>query len=124
MSKGEWDIGGGRVLLEEEGDAVRYYDSFVGVGNTIIGGDGSMPESPLYLMRSADVNDVLVVIDRARRTFYYRVLPLGGDRVERWIRPDEVWPVQATERPSLTIIIRVNDRRMVLRGELYYVELE
>lgn len=125
VTKGEWQIGAGQVTLAEEGGQVRYYDSFVGVSNTVIGGDGSTPESPFYLLRSADINDVLLVTDRAQRLFYYRLIPFGGDRVERYIRPDEVWVVEATEKPSLTIIIRIDEQqRMVLRGELFQTKLK
>ncbi len=118
--KGEWTINNGQIILSEEGGEVRYYDSFVGVSNVIIGGDGSTPESPLYLLQSADINDVIVVIDRANRAFYFRLTPFGDGRVERYIRPDEVWVAGRTETPTLTLVIRAgNDKRMVLRGKLY-----
>lgn len=120
VSKGEWQTNSGQVVLAEEGGKVRYYDSFVGVSNLIIGGDGSLSESPLYLMRSADINDVITVVDRANRTFFFRLLPFGNNRVERYISPDDISVIAPTERPSLTIIIRTGEEeRMVLRGELF-----
>lgn len=120
--KGDWQINGNSVTLSEEGEQVRYYNSFVGSGNTVIGGNGTTPDDPLYTMRAADVNDVLLVRDRAGRTFYYRLIPFGGSRVERWITPGDTWVIEKADYPALTIIIRVGDERMVLRGKLYEME--
>ena len=122
VTKGDWRIDGNNVTLSEEGKQVRYYNSFVGLGNTVIGGNGTTPDDPLYTMRAADVNDVLLVRDRAGRTFYYRLIPFGGSRVERWITPSDTWVIEKADYPALTIIIRVGDERMVLRGELYEME--
>lgn len=122
VTKGDWQINGNSVTLSEEGKQVRYYNSFVGLGNTVIGGNGTTPDDPLYTMRAADVNDVILVNDRAGRVFYYRLIPFGGSRVERWITPGDTWVIEKADYPALTIIIRVGDERMVLRGELYEME--
>lgn len=124
--KGDWAIAGGQVTLNDAGGQARYYDSFVGEGNTVIGGDASTPEAALYPLRSADVNDVVLVTDRAGRKFYFRLLPFSDDRerVERYIKPDEIWVTLPTDRPALTIILRVEgDRRLALRGVLYQTDL-
>jgi hypothetical protein len=112
------------VVLAEEGEKIRYYKSFVGVGNTVLGGNGSSPEDPFYALRSADINDILYVTDRAGRLFAYRLLPFGGDRVERWITPNDTWVAEPTDYVALTLIIRVQNKRMVLRGRLYDVDLK
>ncbi|MCG3211839.1 MAG: hypothetical protein FOGNACKC_05485 [Anaerolineae bacterium] len=124
--KGDWTIAGGQVTLNDAGGQARYYDSFVGEDNTVIGGDASTPEAALYPLRSADVNDVVLVTDRAGRKFYFRLLPFSDDRerVERYIKPDEIWVTLPTDRPALTIILRVEgDRRLALRGVLYQTDL-
>ncbi len=123
--KGDWAIDQGQVTLGDGGSQVRYFDSFVGENNTVIGGDASTSESPMYPLRGADVNDVVILSDRAGRTFYFRLLPFGGDRVERYITPDEIWVIRPTDRPALTLILRVDgNQRLVLRGALYKTELE
>ena len=124
ISKGEWVVTDNQVVLAEEGEKVRYYKSFVGVGNTVLGGNGTTPEDPFYALRSADINDILYVTDRAGRVFTYRMLPFGGDRVERWITPNDTWVAEDTDHIALTLIIRVQNKRMVLRGKLYDVDLK
>jgi len=122
--KGDWTVDQGQVTLDDGGSQARYYDSFVGEGNTVIGGDATGPESPLYPLRSADINDVLVITDRANRKFHFRLLPFGEDRVERYITPQEIWVIRPTDRPALTVVLRVEDgRRLVLRGALVKTEL-
>lgn len=125
--KGRWQIEAGQVILDDAGGQVRYYNSFVGQGNTVIGGDASNPEAVLYPLRAADINDVLSVTDRAGRTFHFRLLPFSPDRqrVERYIEPDEVWVTKPTDRPALTLILRVEtgDRRLALRGVLFQADL-
>lgn len=122
--KGDWAIDQGQVTLGDGGSQVRYFDSFVGESNTVIGGDASTAESPLYIMRSADINDVVILTDRAGRKFHFRLLPFGGDRVERYITPDEIWVIRPTDRPALTVILRVEgNQRLVLRGALFKTEL-
>lgn len=123
--KGDWAMDQGQVILGDGGSQARYYDSFVGDGNTVIGGDATTAAAPLWTLRSADINDVLIVTDRAGRKFHFRLLPFGGDRVERYIDPNEIWVIRPTDRPALTLILRVEgNQRLALRGELFKTELE
>lgn len=124
VTKGDWTVDGDQITLSAEGDQVRYYNSFVGIGNTVLGGNGTTPADPFYTLRSADINDVLVITDRGQRQFYFRLLPFGGDRVERWITPADTWVVAPTDQAVLTIIIRVAEKRMALRALMYGSSLE
>ena len=68
----------------------------------------------------------MLITDRAGRKFFFRLLPFNGsdNLVERYIGPDEVWVIQPTDRPALTLVLRVKDgQRMALRGELFKTEL-
>ena len=88
----------------------------------VIGGDGSGPESPFFAMRSLDSNDVISLESWGGDLFFYRLYPLGGDRVELWATQRDTWLAEQTDQALLTIIVRVGERRMVLRGKLYSVK--
>ena len=122
--KGNWQSEGGSLSYLDDGVQVAYFDGLAGRGNLVIGGDGSTPDAPLYPLRSLDLNDTVVVENRAGDLFHYRLVQLDEDRVELWLTPTDAWVARPQADPILTLVIRVAQQRLVFRGRLVEAKLK
>ena len=122
LVKGDWQGDGGSLKLIDYGVNVQYYGALAGVGNVVIGGDGTAADSTLFALRSLDINDVIALENWAGDIFYYRLNPLDGTQLEIWLDPADTWIAQPTNEAIVTLIIRVGNQRMALRGKLYDVK--